>query len=69
MKAYKLNFGQKSLVRVGLVILLNTVLSTEVWGVTRITFNVKVKNETVGLIDIKTEALSYVPSLWRRIKS
>ena len=57
MKAYKLNFGQKSLVQVGLVILLNTVLSTEVWGVTRITFNVKVKNETVGLIDIKPDPL------------
>jgi hypothetical protein len=55
MKTYKLNFGQKSLVQVGLVILLNTILSTEVWGVTRITFNVKVKNETVGLIDLKTD--------------
>ncbi|MBW4567920.1 MAG: hypothetical protein KME31_07815 [Tolypothrix carrinoi HA7290-LM1] len=56
MKAYKLNFSQIIIVQVGIAILLNTMLSTTAWG--RATVNVKVKGETVDLVDVDIDTIS-----------
>ncbi|MEH1894494.1 MAG: hypothetical protein V7K94_04080 [Nostoc sp.] len=55
MRAYKLNFSQIIIAQVGITILLNTILSTTAWG--GVTLNVKVKGETVGLVDVDIDTI------------